>query len=67
MDVETRFPIGTKVRLSTEAVRMFPRMKNEVGHVSAHTRSGLPKIKWSKRKTVDTFHPSLLSKLSTPA
>lgn len=60
MQVDTKFPIGTKVKLSAEAARMFPRMKNEVGQVSAHTREGLPKITWTKRKTVDTFHPTLL-------
>lgn len=66
MDVELQFPVGAKVKLSAEAVRMFPRRKGETGNICGYSREGLPKVAWNKRKMVDSWHPSLLHRTPHP-
>ncbi len=61
MDIERRFPVGTKVTMSKEGVEQFPNYAGCLGEVVGYYKGDIPKVRFEGRKTIDSWHPDFLA------
>lgn len=59
-NAKRRLPVGTRVKMTSEAVAKFPRYKDTLGTIVGHIDHGTgasPKVLWDGRKTAASYAP----------
>ncbi len=54
---KARFPINTRVEMSEDGLKQFPRQKGKKGTVVGHSRDGAPRILWDGLRSETTYAP----------
>lgn len=63
-DMQRRFPIGCRVKMTREAAEQWPKYAGVLGTVVRHAHSGVsPSVQWDGRKTDSSYHPDFLRRV----
>jgi hypothetical protein len=62
-NAKRRLPIGARVKMSNEALLMFPRFRGIVGTIVGHKFGTTPMVRWDGYKTASSYAPWLILRL----